>query len=103
MMKNMLLTAEQNAALADLEAIQTRLGDLGLCVFHATLYFMPDDSSVQCNTHISLPYPADNLLYDHAFGDAVRNLSVEWSNSRHAAQLVWKDPEPTTAAVRSTR
>jgi len=84
------VSPEIRKALEELARAEDALKVLGVHVYrHAAVYV--DDARAHFSTRISVPAPPDDRMFDHGFADAVRDLSVEWSNAAHqTSTLVWK-------------
>lgn len=91
------LSKEQQAALAALIKAEDALICLGFCVFRqASIYI--DEKSAHFSTRVSVPGELGATMFDHSFADAVRDLSVEWSNAAHQqSKLVWQKATPGKA------
>jgi len=86
------LTQEQQAALDALQQAEATLAALGFCIFRqASLYSLHAPAGPHFSTHVSSPETMSNAELNHAFADAVRDLSVEWSNARHKERLCWSE------------
>lgn len=86
------LTPEQEAAIVQLHDACTAAMRAGLIVFLAGRVEQ-SDGGTHFTTGVFIPDAIEKELsmFDHCFADAIRDLSVEWSNHRHASKLVWKD------------
>lgn len=94
------MTPEAERALETLRAAAQACADHGCYVFVAARMeidpSMKDHSNTRWLTTVLAPDGGqDKAMLDHAFGDAIRDLSVEWTNMRHESRLQWCEvPSP---------
>jgi hypothetical protein len=82
--------AEVESLLAQHEALCDLLRDAGCDVVACVAHY--GERGVRFSTRLSVAssYEASE---DHKVLDAIREISVEWSNARHEDKLVWADAE----------
>lgn len=82
-----ILSPEMAAAIDRLEQAANEVVNLGATVLLAARVEVGDGTHF--TTGIKLPKDFQLADLDHVFADAVRDLSVEWSNLRHDSKVVW--------------
>lgn len=73
--------------LDELASVHDRLRDAGYQVVSCVSRY--GDGGAHFSTRLSLDGPEGDQ--DHFLLDALREISVEWSNARHDAKLRWQD------------
>lgn len=87
---SLMFSQEESEALATLERCFDVLRDHGFQI--ACCVSRYHETGANFSTRISLS--GTEAEQDHYLLDAIRELSVEWSNCRHAAQLRWAEETP---------
>ena len=79
------LPIEHREALAKLVQAEAELKKLGFCIVRQAAIYI--DAR---NAHFSTVIHTTKDEEDHAILDAVRDIMVEWSNSKHKSKLKWR-------------
>lgn len=89
------LTAEQVEALAQLAAAEDRLRTLGFCVVRSAALYGTNPDNFYASTRLNIKFEPGDVMFDHTVMDAIRDISVDWTNARHpdGDKLQWVDKE----------
>jgi len=89
------LSKELREALKALEDAENVLIGMGFCILRQAAWY-ENENSAHFNTRVSLPYKDEDPMFDHTFADAIRDISVEWSNARHHSSILcWRKRQYT--------
>jgi hypothetical protein len=84
------LSKPQREALQALEDAENVLIKMGFCILRQAAWYA-NEHSAHFNTRCSIGYSDEHPMFDHVYADAIRDISVEWSNARHSNSILcWR-------------